>query len=233
MTRAAIVMLALVLAGCRPPAPPVPEAKPEPGRQEVVPHPVQPIESVKSVGVLENDAHAPVVAERGSTTPVAPPGVGASVTACEQSCGEVHDCAVLERMYTPATAASIELGCVRACLGTTERATLFGCARPSAIEPGACGQFLACIDSAWPQAGDAVVEIETPDANLRTDPCARGCDAFARCWNPATTAELIEQCAVECREALSAEEENRFGSCADLPECADINACVEATPNAT
>jgi hypothetical protein len=156
------------------------------------------------------------------------------VTACEQSCGEVHDCALLERTYTPAAAAAIELGCVRACLSTPARATLFGCRRPTTIEPGTCGQFLVCVDAAWPQAGSEI-GVETPenDPHTGSDPCARACDVFARCWDPATTPELIEQCAEQCREALDAEEERRFGSCADLPECADILMCVAETPNAT
>lgn len=229
-TRAANMMLVLVLGlvvGCRPPAPPVAEATPKPEPELV--------DAVEPVQVVEAPAPELVAVERHSTptTFVAPPGVGASLTACEQSCGEVHDCAVLERTYTPATAAAIELSCVRACLSTPERTTLFGCGRPAAIEPGTCGSFLACIDSAWPQEGGTQTIIETPDPDVRTDPCARVCDAFARCWDPSTTPEMIEQCAEQCRQALDAEQERKFGACADLPECADIMTCVDATPGAT
>lgn len=233
MTRAAIVMLALVLVGCRPPAPPVAETRPELPEQ---PQPAQPVDvaDVAEVAeVVETGARELVAVEHTSTTHVAPPGVGASMSACERSCGEVHDCALLERSYTPAAAAAIELGCVRACLGTPERATLFGCGRPSAIEPGTCAQFLVCVDTAWPQAGDGELGIETPATSLGIDPCVRGCDAFARCWDAGTKPELIEQCAELCREQLDDEGERKFGSCAELPECADIMICVAETPNAT
>lgn len=229
MTRAAIVTLTLALVGCRPPAPPVAETPPKQPEQPKL-APARPV----VVEVVETPARELAAVERSSTRYVAPPGVGASVTGCEQSCGEVHDCALLERTYTPAAAAAIELGCVRACLSTPQRATLFGCGRPSAIEAGACGQYLTCVEAAWPQAGGGESEIETPGTSPRigSDPCARVCDVFARCWDPATTPELIEQCAEQCREALDAEEERRFGSCADLPECEDIMACVAQTPGA-
>jgi hypothetical protein len=229
MTRAAIVMLALVLVGCRPPAPPVAETQPEQLEQPVEVVAVEQTEAPKLVG------HVGPVGYVGSTSQVVPPGVGASVTACEQSCGVVHDCALQERTYTPAAAAAIELGCVRTCLSTTERATLFGCAPPSALEPGACGQFLACVDSAWPREGDSDSGIVTPGIGPGggSDPCARVCDVFARCWNPETTPEQIEQCAEQCRRDLNDEEERSFERCADLPECADVMQCVADTPKAT
>lgn len=234
MTRAGSLMLALVLVGCRPAAPSVAEATPtlpEPAKPELV----HAIESVGLVGVevVETEAPELVAVERSEPIYVAPPGVGASVSACEQSCGEVHDCALLERTYTPATAAAIEISCVRACLGTPERATLFGCGRPTVMEPGTCAQFLACVGSSWPQPGDSATIIDLPGPDAPTDPCSRGCDAFARCWDPATLPEDIEQCAEQCRQELDAEQERAFGTCADLPECGDITACVAATPNAT
>lgn len=228
MMRAGSIALVLVLVGCRPAAPLVAETPPEPEQ------PVAPAKSVEPVEIIETDTPELVAVERPLRNLVAPPGVGASVTACEQSCGQVHDCALLEPTYTPAAAASIELSCVRACLNTPERATLFGCGRPSAIEPGPCGSFLACVEAAWPEAGGsgAVAELPGPDEG-RGDPCMRGCDVFARCWNPATTPEMVEQCAEQCRQALDDEEERHFGTCADLPECADVLSCVENTPKAT
>jgi hypothetical protein len=245
MNRPAIVLLALVLGGCRPPAPSSDATPPV----QAEPAPARPVEMIGVVGVDGADGvNGAVGAEQpntdareragvgpDATTWITPPGVGASVTACEQSCGEVHDCAVQERTYTPAAAAAIELGCVNACLRTPERATLFGCGRPAAIEPGACGPFLACVEVAWPRPGDADNGTHTPslDPPSGIDPCARVCDVFARCWDPATTPELIEQCAEQCRQALDAEEERRFGRCADLPECSDVMTCVAETPKAT
>jgi hypothetical protein len=242
MIRAANLMLALVLVGCRPDAPPVPEptpvaeptpVPPEQAKPELV-HAFGSDESVELEQLLEAEAPPELVAVERPVTPyVAPPGVGASLSACEQSCGELHDCALLERTYTPATAAAIEISCVRACLGTPERATLFGCGRPTVMEPGTCAQFLACVDSSWPQEGDSGMIIDLPGPDAPTDPCSRVCDAYARCWDPATLPEHIEQCAEQCRQELDAEQERAFGRCADLPQCGDIMACVEATPKAT
>jgi hypothetical protein len=233
MTRVAIVMLGLgfglMLVGCRPPAPSMAETQTQQPEQRMPARPVEGVD-VEQTEAPELVAVGPV----GSTTHVVPPGVGASVTACEQSCGIVHDCVLQERTYTPAAAASIELGCVRTCLSTAERATLFGCVTPSAIEPGACGGFLTCVDLAWPGDGDEG-GIVTPGIDPRggSDPCTRVCDVFARCWNPATKPEEIEQCAEQCRRDLDDEEERSFERCADLPECADVMTCVAKTPKAT
>jgi hypothetical protein len=234
MTRAAIVTLGLgvglMLVGCRPPAPPVAETQTQQPEQRT-PAPAQAVAvvDVDQIGATERVA----VGHVGSTTEVVPPGVGATATACEQSCGIVHDCVLQERTYTPAAAASIELGCVRTCLSTAERATLFGCVTPSAIEPGACGQFLTCVDLAWPGDGDEGGIVTSGIDPRGSDPCARVCDVFARCWNPATKPEEIEQCAEQCRRDLDDEEERSFERCADLPECADVMTCVAKTPKAT
>jgi hypothetical protein len=217
------VALALVLVGCRPPAPPVAETAPDRSPQ---PGPVltQPEAQVKP------EAPELVAIDRAATTDgVPPPGVGAPESACEQSCGEVHDCALVDGSYAPTAAAAIELRCVGACLSTPERATLFGCRRPTVIEPGACSPFLACVSAAWPTGN---TESPTEIVVDHGGGCARACDAFARCWDPSTTPDRIAQCVEQCQQALDDAGERRIGTCSELPECADIMTCVAETPGA-
>jgi hypothetical protein len=232
MTSSRILALALVLAGCRPPAP-APESPPE--RLE----PTEPTQPERKPDVLVDvtpdatpDATPElVVAEREAVTDgVPPPGVDADATACEQSCADVHDCALIDSTYTPAAAAAIEVGCLGACLSTTERATLFGCGRPKAIEPGTCAPFLDCVGAAWPDGSGTPAPIVVEHAKG----CAEACEAFGRCWNPSTTASPSEiaQCVEQCRKQLTPELERVFGSCANQPDCEAIVACVMATPGA-
>jgi hypothetical protein len=221
-----LVVLALVLGGCRPDAPPVAltplERTVQPDPAFVPPDlPADPVPD--ATVIVANEPDMPIQG-------VPPPGVGAPESGCEQSCGDVHDCALLEPTYTPAAAAAIELGCVDACLHTPERETLFGCGRPAAIEVDACSSFLACVEAEWPTGSDG----ESPSEVVveRTSGCVRGCEMFARCWNPSTPSEFITQCIEGCQRTLDDEAERRFGTCSELPDCADIIACVDATPGA-
>jgi hypothetical protein len=226
------VTLALVLVGCRAPAPPVaqtPDRPPQPIPPQ--PMPAQPDPQVDVATVTPEPEPVALVNEGGPTAPgVPPPGVSAAESACEQSCGEVHDCALIDGTYTPAAAAAIELGCVDACLRTPERATLFGCGRPTVIEPGTCSPFLACVGAAWPTGGG----VESPSEVVVDRPggCARTCEVFARCWDSSMTPDRIAQCAEQCRQALDETEEAKFGLCSELPDCADVMICVNQTPGA-
>jgi hypothetical protein len=212
----------LALVGCRPPAPPV---------AETAPHPLSQPDTRPDVEDEVAEAPEEVVAVEHEAPPgVPPPGVDAPESACEQSCGDVHACVLIERSYTPSAAAAIELGCVGACLHTPERATLFGCRRPPTIEPGPCSPFLACVAASWPDS--SVGETTIPAVVEHEHGCAQGCEAYARCWDPATTPDRIAQCTEGCQQALDDEHERLFGACAELPDCADITACVTDTPGA-
>jgi hypothetical protein len=218
---AMLAMVALVLVGCRPAAPLVAEAPSNPPAQ---PSPAPDVED-------EVPATPELVAVEHEAPPgVLPPGVDAPESACEQSCGDVHACVLIERSYTPSAAAAIELGCVGACLRTPERATLFGCRRPPMIEPGPCSPFLACVAASWPDS--SVGEPTIAPVLEHEHGCAQGCEAYARCWDPATTPDQITQCTELCQQALDDEHERLFGACAELPDCADITACVTDTPGA-
>jgi hypothetical protein len=239
MTRqvAQLAIVVIVLVGCRPSAPPVAEAVPHPPAQPSDPRSsdddavFEPAELVAEELVAEELVAVEPTAEASSEAPgVLPPGVDAPESACEQSCGEVHACVLVERSYTPSAAAAIELGCVGACLRTAERATLFGCGRPAAIELGACSPFLACVAAAWPEDIDGETTVQ-PVVEPNSG-CARGCEAYARCWDPATTPERVAQCTELCQQALDDEHERLFGTCAEFPDCDDITACVAETPGA-
>lgn len=220
-----LAIATLVLVGCRPSAPPVADTPSNPPAQPS-PAPVQP----DTRPLVEYELPIFVEIESEAAPGVAPPGVDAPESACEQSCGDVHACVLIERSYTPSAAAAIELGCVGACLRTPERATLFGCRRPPAIEPGPCSPFLACVAAAWPKSNGSETTIEpVVEPN---DGCARGCEAYARCLDPSTPPETIAQCTELCQHALDDEHERFFGTCAERPECADIVACVADTPGA-
>jgi hypothetical protein len=219
-------LLAMVaLVGCRPSAPPVADA-PSNLPAQPSPTPVQP----DTRPDLEYEAPELVAVEHEAPPGVLPPGVDAPESACEQSCGDVHACVLIERSYTPSAAAAIELGCVGACLHTPERATLFGCRRPPTIEPGPCSPFLACVAASWPDS--SVGEPTIAPVLEHQHGCAQGCEAYARCWDPTTTPDRIAQCTELCQQALDDEHERLFGACAELPDCADITACVTDTPGA-
>jgi hypothetical protein len=141
----------------------------------------------------------------------------------------VHDCALLAGNYSVAEAASIELGCVDACLRTPERATLFGCNRPPTLEPGTCSPFLDCVAASWPDTSTAP---PTPAPKPIGVGCRAGCQAFATCYDPGTTGEQIDRCVEMCQRALDQQQQRVFGECAALADCEQIMACVAATPGA-
>lgn len=153
----------------------------------------------------------------------------ASGSACEWSCADVHDCTLVTGGYTPAAAASIELGCLRACVATPERVTLFGCGRPSTIEPGPCGPFLDCVAASWP---DARPQAPAPVVDPATDGCRLACVAFGRCFDAYTEPGDMDQCAELCRQSQNADGQRHLAGCARLPSCSEILECVSSTPGA-
>jgi len=223
MTRCGWSMLVLVFVGCHPPAP-APSVQPKmepPPPAELPTEPAEPPEVV---------VREPVPMPMRELPPgVEPPGVDASQTACEQSCAEVHDCTLVIRAYTAAAAAAIELGCLGACLHAPQpTASLFDCTRPTTIEPATCAAFLECLGPVWPRAG----ETSIPTVVEHTSGCERTCELFATCANPSATADEIAQCVDGCQKLLTPEQERRFGTCADQPDCEQLIACVLSTPGA-
>lgn len=222
----------LVLAACHSPASRPPDPEPpssqrggEPAAQPQAPSDTPSTQVPPELAVLEPPP--PLLG-------VTPPGVIANQTTCEAACAEVHDCALLDPTYTPAAAASIELGCLDVCVYEPETSgQLFGCARPSAIDPPGCTPFLTCLGPSWPEP-DYPEEIPDPyeEPFDSGHGCELTCEAFAHCVNPSAPPEAILQCAKECEAQLSDEQARSFKTCSDLSDCQAIIACVLATPGA-
>lgn len=229
MMRAGLSMLGLVgvLVGCHPaPAPeqPRPAVQPDIESPPQAKAPTEPTEVAVERETPPDPLPTPDPVPRG----IAPPGVDASQTACEQSCAEVHDCALLDTSYTPTAAAAIELGCLGACVRAPVPTTsLFGCERPSAIESSTCSVFLDCLGPAWPEPAEPV----TPHVNEQTDGCRRTCEALGRCFSP-TEPQLLSGCIDACQKKLTTEQERSFGSCADQLDCEELYHCMKRIPGA-
>ena len=227
------MLLVLVAVGCHAPAPaPAPEAPPErPQPPAPVQLPVEPIEPTTDQETTDKPTVA--VLERKAPDGIPPPGVDAAQTACEQSCGDVHDCALIDSTYTPTAAAAIELGCLRACVEapeqTTSQTSLFGCPRPPAIEPVACDSFIGCLGPVWPDV-QAPPFIE-PDTCQPDVGCARGCEALGRCV-PDTKPEDIAECFTRCERSLTPEWKCVLSECVELQDCALIEQCISDIPGA-
>jgi hypothetical protein len=140
---------------------------------------------------------------------------------CELACADVYACLLAEGR--PDTeAASIELGCLAACVASPD--AFARCERPGSIGPDTCAGYLACARRAWSN------EERPPTIIDPSDGCGRACGALARCHE--APLEAAEECAKECRELDDAELERRAGECAALEGCEAIEQCVMALPGA-
>jgi hypothetical protein len=153
----------------------------------------------------------------------------AEPTHCELVCAEVHAC-LLAQGDRAAAAASIELGCLGACVGRPERGTLFGCEPPASTAAEACAPFLACVRDAWPEerGSDGTATVVVPSG----EGCQLACEAFGRCRGISSDDWAIAECVKICDRSLDEELERQAGACALLPECSEIERCIEVLPGA-
>ena len=153
------------------------------------------------------------------------PATTLEASACEYVCADVHAC-VLEEGREPSAAASIELGCLDACVGAPE--AFATCERPGSIGADTCGGYLECVRETWP-SGD-----RSPTDVVVDHPAGNGCDlacaAFARCYD--ASIDAAEECGRQCRAALTEDLQRVAGECARLDGCEAIESCVQALPGA-
>ncbi|HVI04030.1 MAG TPA: hypothetical protein VM869_35305 [Enhygromyxa sp.] len=146
-------------------------------------------------------------------------------SACEYVCADVHAC-VLEEGREPSAAASIELGCLDACVGAPE--AFATCERPGSIGADTCGGYLECVRETWPSGARTPVDV------VVDQPAGNGCDlacaAFARCYD--ASIDEAEECGRQCRAALTEDLQRVAGECARLDGCEAIESCVQALPGA-
>ncbi|PRQ08255.1 hypothetical protein [Enhygromyxa salina] len=162
----------------------------------------------------------------------------ASGSPCERSCARLHGCVIAQGERGVAAAASIELGCLAACVqdpGPDAGTSLFGCELPPApSQPDSCAPFLECVGGAWPSKARPLPEGGSIPL-IEATGCERACWAYARCEDKADTDEderNIERCIEKCGQILDDEQELILGQCASLPDCRDIEHCVLSTPGA-
>lgn len=146
-------------------------------------------------------------------------------TPCEHACADVYAC-VLDQGREPSAAASIELGCLDACVRAPKAFST--CERPGSIAAETCGGYLECVRERWPSGAE-----RTP-TEVVDQPAGNGCDlacaAFARCYD--ASIDEAEECGRQCREALSEDLQRVAGECARLDGCEAIERCVQALPGA-
>ena len=145
--------------------------------------------------------------------------------ACELSCAVVHDCLLLGG-DEPAAAASIELGCLGACVSAPARFARCDPGPVTADPAGHCEGFLACVREAWPRDG----ETDTPQVDPVVDGCTAACKRFAACEGADDTA--AKKCGELCREALSPGSQDLIGQCAGLDDCVQVEMCIRSFPGA-
>lgn len=201
------VLLGLLGLGCRP------------SSDAAEPEPVVVDERAPANGWLKQPSGEPdPVSEGEDETTVVREG-----SPCEQACADVYAC-LLEDGREPSAAATIELGCLDACVRAP--AAFASCERPSSIDAQACSGYLECAHAAWPDGERSTTQIDP-----ESDGCKLACGALARCEG--APLDAAEECARLCREALDDKHERLAGECALLDGCAAIEDCVFALPGAT
>lgn len=202
------VLLVLLGLGCRP------------SSDAAEPEPVVVDERAPANGWLTKPSEPDPVRERESEDETTVVREGSP---CELACADVYAC-LLADGREPSAAATIELGCLDACVRAP--AAFASCERPGSIDAQACTGYLECAHAAWPDGERSTTQID-PQA----DGCKLACVALARC-NDATL-DAAEECGRLCREALDDTHERLAGECAQLDGCTAIEECVFALPGAT
>lgn len=205
------LLLALLVTACRP---------------TPTPTPAPPEHAEASADPSEPGSPEPRDAETPAPTPerfAAWTDVG-EVSPCERSCANVHACVVLEGRPR-AAAATIELGCLDACVRATEAFTR--CEWPSTLTADRCASSLTCIRAAWSTPTDPHTPTVIEPAS---DGCDLACAALARCHD--RPIESAETCARQCRKVLPEAQQLVARDCAALEGCSAIEDCVLALPGA-
>jgi hypothetical protein len=141
---------------------------------------------------------------------------------CEQVCADVHGC-LLAGGRTEAEAASIELGCLAACVEASD--AFASCGPLSSSGPQVCAGYLACVREAWSTKEPPPLIIDSS-----SDGCSRACEALGGCRGFGIDA--IEECARQCRQLHDSELQRLANECAELDSCETIERCVMALPGA-
>jgi hypothetical protein len=176
----------------------------------------------------------PTPTVRTTSTPAASPAKLAAPTRvgwtaasegspCERTCANLHACLVLEGRER-AAAATIEIGCLGACLGATK--AFSACEDQAASGLDGCASLQTCVRAAWP----AQDEPEPIVVDAASDGCGLACAALARCREKPSDA--AEECARQCRLILSENQQLGARSCAVLESCPAVEDCVFALPGA-
>jgi len=147
---------------------------------------------------------------------------------CEALCGQVYTC-LQTTDADSADAASIELGCLDACVQTANAeptGAFVGCPPPTASNTDTCPPFLTCVREAWPELG----EVQTPEIELVRDGCEAACNRYADCESAGQ--EAAEACGELCRGALPPDLQVEIGRCARFRSCGEVIDCIESFPGA-
>ncbi|MFO7562237.1 MAG: hypothetical protein R6X02_06310, partial [Enhygromyxa sp.] len=206
-----LVSLALLGLGCRP------AAEPEhAGAPTVPPSPSQAAdEQLELRGAPKPEPEPKPKGSAGGWTSAL------ESSACELVCADVYSCLLLDGEER--AAASIELGCLDACVRAP--GAFAACERPGSIAADECAALLGCARAAWPSE-----ERPTTIVEAGRDGCGIACRALARCRGfPEDKAEL---CAAQCREVLDAGQQRMAAECGDFETCPAIESCVNALPGA-
>src|SRR5690606_557603 len=109
-------------------------------------------------------------------------------SACGLTCADVYSCLLAEG--DGRSAATIELGCLGACVRAP--GAFASCERPRSITADQCASYLACARAAWPSEDRPATIVEPgPDG------CGIACRALGRCRG--FPLENAEECARQCR----------------------------------
>ena len=139
---------------------------------------------------------------------------------CERLCARVFECVLDEGKEDEAGAASIELGCLRACVEGPELGPFGSCEAKAG-----CGDLLGCVRASWPASP------EPPRPSVESPPsagCRHACNALASCYS--ASQDEADRCVKRCREALPAEREAAIGECAEQDDCGELERCMKSFP---
>jgi hypothetical protein len=207
--RVAIGLALALLGSCRPGAESVVSESGgavtvRPGPQPDEPRPERPPEE------LEPSSESDDLSEPNESLP------------CELACADVYGC-LLAGGRTEAEAASIELGCLAACVEASD--AFAGCGPLSSSGPQVCAGYLACVRQAWSTKEPPPLIVDPS-----SDGCSRACGALGGCRGFGIDA--IEECARQCRQLHDSELQRLANDCAELESCEAIERCVMALPGA-
>jgi hypothetical protein len=140
---------------------------------------------------------------------------------CELVCADVFSCSLID--HDPRAAATIELGCLDACVRAPKAFT--SCERPRSIAADTCAAYLGCVRGAWPSE-----ERPRTIIDAERDGCDIACKALARCRG--FPEYLAEECASQCRQSLTPELQQFAVTCGDYESCPAVERCVNSLPGA-